>query len=68
MKNRDSCETERWTLIMCHIGKRYIQNDMYCGTVRMIEQTDPKKQATTKVYMMDTNHTLTNNSTVDYIQ
>ena len=33
----------------------------------MMEQTDPKKQATTNVYMMDTNDTLTNNSTVDSV-
>ena len=35
MMNREDCEAQRWTPIMCHLGKRYMQKDMLSGTTRM---------------------------------
>ena len=63
--------TQKWTHIMWHLDKLYMQTDVYKwyihwdiegGTTRIGEETQPKKQVTTKVNSKDTRHTLTNNS------
>ncbi len=64
--NRETCEAKRWTVTHHVSFSQMIHTKGYIEWNRedrgMSEQTDPKKQTTTKVYTMDTNHDLTNNS------
>ena len=52
------CVTLSVTTIMCHLGKGYIQKDIYGGTTRISD----KIQGNTKVYTKTTNYTQTNNT------
>jgi len=50
---------QTWTPIMGRLRQLYIQKDIYSGTSRIVEETHPRKEATTKANAVDTNHTLT---------
>jgi hypothetical protein len=47
---------------MCRLDKEYNQKNIKSGTPRIVDETHPKKQTSTKDNTMNTNHTLTNNS------
>ena len=62
MTNTDAGEAQTITPIMCHLDKEYNQKNIKSGTPRIVDETHPKKQTSTKDNTMNTNHTLTNNS------
>ena len=42
MMKRETCDSQKWTSIMCLSGKQDTQTDKDSGTVRMSEKTEPK--------------------------
>jgi hypothetical protein len=54
MMNTEAFEAQTLQPILCHLDKGYIQKDIWGGASGIVEETHPKKQATTKTNTMDT--------------
>ena len=62
MMDRETCDPQKWTPIMCRLDKGYTQKDIHSGTARMRDKTTKKKEY--QVLTMNTKHTLTNKSEI----